>query len=140
MPYKSDAQRKAVHANKKIETKNTKIIPTPYMGNQLFESEFKSDGTKYTKQQKKIIQEFVKNHTTDPNYVPTWLHQHSGKYFAGATVRYFPKDAKNRAYTDTMKTLWVGKRGGIKRFTVRSALGNERNLKGLYDYYKTAKD
>jgi len=129
-------QQQAMFAKRKIETKHTKFIKTPHMGNMKTETIFKgTPNFKMTKPQARVIKEFIDNHTRNPKYVPSWLFVHTDPHFSGASVAYFPKDAHNTLYTEHRKTIWVGKKGGIRKFVKASPLGKDVDVKGLERYY-----
>lgn len=124
--------------NIQTQTKIGKVAPTPYLGNLLTEFEVKSDGTKITKSQKSIIKELVDNHINANGYTLLRQNIFVSKYFVAVDIHYFPTNSKNTVFVDTRKTMWIGKRGGLKKFTVQTGLSKERNLIKIYDYYMKA--
>jgi len=129
-------QRKAMWASKKIETKHRKFVKTPHLGNVEVETRFSgTPNFRMTKPQSRLLKEFIDNHTRNPKYVANYLFVHTNPHFAGASVSYFPKEAHNTVYTTNRKTIFVGKKGGVHKFTKASALGKDINVKGLERYY-----
>ena len=124
------------------EIKHTQQIQTQFLGNMEIVSSYKNENDiALTQRQKRIIKTFVDNHFKDRNFIITYYHVFVCKYFVALHIAYFPKDAHNTIYTQTRKTLWIGVKGAIKKFTVSTGIGaKERNVKKIYKYYIKAED
>lgn len=126
---------------KPIDVKTTKMMQTLYVGELAQQISFKNeDGVKLTPKQTRIIKEFMTNHTTDKRYTLLFQHIMVSKYFVAASVAYFPKDAHNTVYTTQRKTIYVGPKGGLRKFTCQVGIGSERNVVDIADYYMKADD
>ncbi len=127
----------------KLITEVKKLVETPFLG--TVECTFTYNGFdngihKMSFAQKRIIKEFVDNHISNQKYVVTYFHVHTSRTFCGISIAYFPKNAHNTVYTERRKTIWVGRKGGIRKFTAQSSLGKEQNLKSIWHYYLKADD
>ena len=119
----------------------TTQIQTEFLGIREREISYKNgENISLTKPQQRIVKEFVDNHFKDERYVVLSYHVFVCKYFVGINLSYFPKDSHNTVYTLARKTLYVGPKGGIRRFTCACGISEERNVKELFNYYKKAED
>jgi hypothetical protein len=121
-----------------IETNYKKVVDTAFVGKRTVEYHFKTDGTIMSKAQAKTIKRLIENVMTAKEYQILGLDIFVNKYFASVSLRYFPKFAHNVVYVETFKTLWIGKRGGIRKFTVKTGIGKERNVAKIAEYYMKA--
>jgi hypothetical protein len=128
-----------MNKNQKI-TKMTKSTQTQFLG--AVECEYsleRFDETKtLTVKQLEWMKEFIGNHVKSQNHVVTTLHVFICKFFVSAYITYFPKDSRNRIYTERVKELTIGPKGAVKKFTAYSGMekiSERKNMADIARYY-----
>lgn len=119
-----------------MKTTQTIQIETPYLGvKEKITSFSNEENIRLTNSQQQIVKTIVDNHLMDTKYIVNNYDIFVCKYFVAIHIWYFPKDAHNTVYTLTRKTIYVGPKGAIKKFTCATGLGKDRNLKDIWRYY-----
>lgn len=117
-------------ASRIIETSISKEMATDFIGTVSAQFKFLTHDpeVKLSSIQRQMVKVMIEAHATNEEYVITYQSIFVSDHFVAVTLWYFPRDAKNRVYCTSRKTIYIGVNGGIRKMTTAIGMGKDSEM------------